>query len=62
MPASSQNYFDKSSTALPYVGQWKLRQNAIMTFTPENIFFLGSVLIFASIVINKWGYRFGVPT
>jgi len=23
---------------------------------------MGSVLIFASIVINKWGYRFGVPT
>ena len=33
-----------------------------MTFTPENIFFLGAVLIFASIVISKWGYRFGVPT
>ena len=33
-----------------------------MTFTTENIFFLGSVLIFASIVISKWGYRFGVPT
>ena len=34
----------------------------LMTFTPENIFFLGAVLIFASIVISKWGYRFGVPT
>ena len=33
-----------------------------MTFNPENIFFLGAVLIFASIVISKWGYRFGVPT
>ncbi len=33
-----------------------------MTFTPENIFFLGAVLIFVSIVISKWGYRFGVPT
>ena len=33
-----------------------------MTFTPENIFFLGAVLVFASIVISKWGYRFGVPT
>ena len=33
-----------------------------MTFTPENIFFMGSVLIFTSIVISKWGYRFGVPT
>lgn len=33
-----------------------------MTFTVENIFFLGAVLIFASIVISKWGYRFGVPT
>ena len=33
-----------------------------MTFTPENIFFMGAVLIFASIVISKWGYRFGVPT
>ena len=33
-----------------------------MTFTTENIFFLGAVLIFASIVISKWGYRFGVPT
>ncbi len=33
-----------------------------MTFTPENIFFLGAVLIFASIVVSKWGYRFGIPT
>ena len=33
-----------------------------MTLTPENIFFLGAELIFASIVISKWGYRFGVPT
>lgn len=33
-----------------------------MTFTPENIFFLGAILIFASIVISKWGYRFGIPT
>ena len=33
-----------------------------MTFTPENIFFLGAILIFASIIISKWGYRFGVPT
>ena len=35
---------------------------SVMTFTAENIFFLGAVLIFASIVISKWGYRFGVPT
>ncbi|MBR5695025.1 MAG: potassium/proton antiporter [Paludibacteraceae bacterium] len=33
-----------------------------MTFTPENIFFLGAILIFAGIVISKWGYRFGIPT
>lgn len=33
-----------------------------MTFTPENIFFMGAVLIFVSIVVSKWGYRFGVPT
>ena len=33
-----------------------------MTFTAENIFFLGAVLIFVSIIISKWGYRFGVPT
>lgn len=33
-----------------------------MTFTPENIFFLGAILIFVSIVISKWGYRFGIPT
>ncbi|MBO4801397.1 MAG: potassium/proton antiporter [Bacteroidaceae bacterium] len=33
-----------------------------MSFTPENIFFLGAVLILASIIISKWGYRFGVPT
>ena len=33
-----------------------------MTFTAENIFFLGSVLVFVSIVISKWGYRFGIPT
>ena len=33
-----------------------------MTFTHENIFFLGAVLIFVSIIISKWGYRFGVPT
>ncbi|MBO7419077.1 MAG: potassium/proton antiporter [Bacteroidaceae bacterium] len=33
-----------------------------MSFTPENMFFIGAVLIFASIVISKWGYRFGIPT
>ena len=33
-----------------------------MTFTPENIFFLGAVLVFVSIVVSKWGYRFGIPT
>lgn len=33
-----------------------------MVFTSENIFFMGAVLIFVSIVISKWGYRFGVPT
>mgnify|MGYP001740766960 CR=1 FL=1 len=33
-----------------------------MAFTVENIIFLGSVLIFVSILISKTGYRFGVPT
>ncbi len=33
-----------------------------MTFTPENIFFMGSMLVAVSILISKWGYRFGVPT
>ena len=33
-----------------------------MTFNPENIFFLGALLVFISIVISKWGYRFGIPT
>lgn len=33
-----------------------------MTFTSENIFFWGALLIFVSIIISKWGYRFGVPT
>ena len=33
-----------------------------MTFTPENFFSIGAVLILASIVISKWGYRFGIPT
>lgn len=28
----------------------------------ENIFFIGAVLIVVSIVVSKWGYRFGVPT
>lgn len=33
-----------------------------MNFTPENLLFLGSVLVFVSILISKTGYRFGVPT
>jgi cell volume regulation protein A len=33
-----------------------------MAFTPENIFFMGAVLVVVSIVISKWGYRFGIPT
>lgn len=33
-----------------------------MVFTTENIFLLGSILIFLSIVISKTGYRFGIPT
>jgi len=32
-----------------------------MTFTIENIFLLGALLVFLSIVISKTGYRFGVP-
>ena len=34
----------------------------IMTLTPENIVFMGAILVFASIFISKWGYRFGIPT
>lgn len=33
-----------------------------MTLTPENIVFMGAILVFASIFISKWGYRFGIPT
>lgn len=33
-----------------------------MTFTTEYIFFLGSGLIFISILISKTGYKFGIPT
>ena len=33
-----------------------------MTFSTENFLFLDAVLVLASIVISKWGYRFGIPT
>ncbi len=33
-----------------------------MTLSAENIFLLGSILIFVSILISKTGYRFGIPT
>lgn len=33
-----------------------------MTFTTENIFLLGSLLVLVSIIISKTGYRFGIPT
>lgn len=32
-----------------------------MFFTTENILLVGSVLLFASLVVGKTGYRFGVP-
>lgn len=32
-----------------------------MPFSAENILLVGSVLLFASIVVSKTGYRFGVP-
>jgi hypothetical protein len=35
---------------------------AMLTFTTENIFFLGSFLVLVSILISKTGYRFGIPT
>lgn len=31
-------------------------------YTSEMVLFVGSILIFLSIFISKWGYRFGVPT
>lgn len=31
-------------------------------FTSENLLFIGSILIFVSILISKAGYRFGLPT
>lgn len=34
----------------------------MLTFTTENIFLLGSVLVLVSILISKTGYRFGIPT
>lgn len=33
-----------------------------MSLALENIIFIGAVLIFVSIFISKWGYRFGIPT
>ncbi len=33
-----------------------------MVITTENIFFIGSCLVFISILISKTGYRFGIPT
>ena len=33
-----------------------------MIFTAENILLLGAVLIFASILVSKMGYRFGLPS
>lgn len=33
-----------------------------MTFTPENILLLGSLLIITAIFISRVGYRFGIPT
>ena len=32
-----------------------------MIFTAENILLIGSILLFASIIVGKTGYRFGVP-
>lgn len=32
-----------------------------MWFTAENILFVGSILLFVSIMVGKTGYRFGVP-
>lgn len=34
----------------------------MLTFTTENIFLLGSLLVLISILISKTGYRFGIPT
>ncbi|MGN0189835.1 MAG: potassium/proton antiporter, partial [Candidatus Cryptobacteroides sp.] len=33
-----------------------------MYFTSENLLFIGSILIFVSILISKAGYKFGLPT
>ena len=34
----------------------------MIAFTPENLFFFGSLLVLISIIISKTGYRFGIPT
>ena len=34
----------------------------MITFTAENIFLFGSLLVLISIIISKTGYRFGIPT
>ena len=33
-----------------------------MSFSPENILLIGSVLLFLSIIASKTTYKFGVPT
>ena len=32
-----------------------------MIFTPENVLLVGAIIWFASILLSKTGYRFGVP-
>ena len=40
----------------------KIKTVIMIFFTSENIFFIGSILIFCSILITKAGGRFGMPT
>ena len=33
-----------------------------MTFTPENVLLIGSIMLFISIMVSKAGNRFGIPS
>ena len=39
-----------------------LRGEIIMSFTPENILLIGSILLFISIISSKTSFRIGIPT
>ena len=39
-----------------------LNMHTVIHFTSQNVFLIGSILVFTAIMVSRTGYKYGVPS